>query len=177
MLRKGIPASDEQWRILEVAPNQRPDILASRLSKEIKLLPEKLEVLIPFTPNANGEPEWIVEHVYVRGANGSLPRLVRVPGIETARPEIPDEGWIGTLVQQEQKTPAVKTGNFVRVLSGPCSMMCGELTRNESGTATVQIQLRTKTVTCYTFPENLQILKVPALQKVFYYSPVLALTR
>jgi len=178
VIKTGTPLPSEPWRILEVAPNQQPDILASRLSREIKKLPEKMEVLIPFTPNANGEPEWIIEHVYVRGANGSLPRLVRVPGIETARPEIPDEGWIGQLVKREQsqQSPQVKIGQFARILSGPCSMMCGEVSQNESGTATVLIQLKTKKITCYTFPENLQIVKVTPAEKVFYYSPIFCLT-
>lgn len=169
IIRTGSPSSD-QWRLLEVAPNQQPDILASRLSREIKHIHENVEILLPFTPNANGEPEWIVEHIYVRGANGSLPRISHVPGIESIRPEIPGSDWLNHLMTHESKgSIGLRTGQFVRVLSGTCGGMCGDLRKCLNGTATVQIKLLTKTLTCYTYPENVQSLSVPKAQRTFFY--------
>lgn len=171
IIRTGIPHSGE-WRLLEVAPNQQPDILAARISREIRFIREKVEILVPFTPNANGEPEWIVEHIYARGLNGSLPRLARVPGIESIRPETPGSDWISSLMAKEAKeSSGLRSGQFVRVLSGPCGGMCGDLRSSTNGTATVQIKLLTKTLTCYTYPENVQPLDVPKHQRKFFYQP------
>jgi hypothetical protein len=52
-------------------------------------------------------------------------------------------------------------------------MMCGEIVASIPGTATVAIQLRTKTVTCYTFPENLQVVDAPKASRTFFYSSAL----
>ena len=171
ILRTGTVDTRQPWRMLEVSINQEPDILASRILRAIKHYHEKMEVFVPFISNTNGTPEWIVEHVYVRGANGSLPLLRRIPGIECVRPETVTNEWIQSLLQRAYTGSAlVQQGDFVRVLSGPCGMMCGEIT-NLNGTATVQIALRTKTITLHTYLENLQVLRVPSDRREFFYQP------
>src|SRR5208282_4445337 len=121
LISKGKPALSEPWRILEVAIGQSPDVIAIRFGKELKLLHEKsVEALIPFKRNSKGEPEWIVEHVYVRGANGSLRLLARTPGIDCIRKEIAPQDWIEKLLSYERPEPQTLTlGTFVRILTGP----------------------------------------------------------
>jgi hypothetical protein len=171
LLSKGRPAQSEPWRILEVAIGQSPDALALRLSKAIKLLHEKVELLIPFKRNANGEPEWIIEHVYVKGANGSLLRLARTPGIDFIRKEVPDAEWIARLIrfEQTQKMNTLKVGQFVRVLTGPCARMCGTITKQQDDWMQVTITLRTKKVKVYTAERNLQAVECLPENQTFFY--------
>src|SRR5512136_2580380 len=104
LITKGKVAPSEPWKILEVSIGQPPDIIATRISREIQRIHEKqIQALIPFKNGLTGEPEWIVEHVYVRGANGSFPKLARLPGIEGARREIAEQGWINRLLEQEKQ--------------------------------------------------------------------------
>jgi hypothetical protein len=171
LLKKGRPAPSEPWRILEVAIGQSPDVVAIRLAKELKRIHEKaIEALVPFKRNADGEPEWIIEHVYIRGANGSLGLLARTAGIDSIRKEYAPDDWIDQLLSQE--TPKVKplrVGNFVRVLTGICARMCGNIEKLEDGRVTVAIELRTKTIRLHTYPENLQQVSCPVSERTFFY--------
>ena len=172
LIAKGKVPSSEPWRILEVAIGQSPDVVAIRLSKELKRIHEKaVEVLVPFRRNVNGEADWIVEHVYVRGANGSLRTLARTPGIEFIRKETADNDWISRLIQEEQ-SPNERTlalGDFVRILTGPCARMCGHITA-QGNVMTVTIELPTKRIKVHTSPNNLQALKCPPECQTFYYN-------
>jgi hypothetical protein len=172
LISKGKPSPSEPWRILEVAIGQSPDALALRFSKAIKRLHEKgVEALIPFKRNANGEPEWIIEHVYVRGANGSLGSLARTPGIDFIRKEIPDAEWIARLIRFEetQKMNSLTVGQFVRVLTGPCARMCGTITAQKDDWMEVTILMRTKKVKVYTAERNLQAVDCLPENQTFFY--------
>ncbi len=174
LIAKGRLRTSEPWRILEVATGQSPDVLAIRLSKEIKRLPENgIQALVPMKRNLDGDPEWIVEHVYVRGVNGSIRRLVRVPGIDFLRPEIADIEWVNSLLKYErvQEVPllALEVGNFVRVLTGPCARMCGHISTVRGEAVTVEIQMCTKLVKVHTFASNVQVIYCPPECQVFYY--------
>lgn len=171
LISTGKVSPSEPWRILEVAMNQAPDVLALRLSKELKRLHDPAEVLVPMTPNASGTMEWVVEHVYVRGLNGSLSRLARTPGIDFTRKEHATPEWIATLISTESAQPVPPAvGTFVRVLGGPCARMCGTVTHANCETITVSIPMRTKAITVYTLPYNLQVLECPPDKQSFYYS-------
>lgn len=164
--------SDEAWRILEVAMNQSPEAIALRLSKELQRMTETaVQILVPAKRDSSGDPQWLVEQVYVHGANGSLRQLSHVPGIDFIRPEDAPSDWITTLLKEEQwqETGFIAKGDFVRVLTGPCARMCGHVFQRQDGTVSVSIQLRTKTVTCYTYPENLQFVNAPADCQQFYF--------
>lgn len=169
LITKGKVATGEPWKILEVAQGQSPDVLATRLSKELQKMHEGIEALVPMRHNSNGDPEWIVEHIYVRGANGSLKQLVRTPGIDFLRPEIAEGWWIDSLLREEAKPQAGNLGikTFVRVLTGQCARLCGHITTMEP--LTVVIQLKTKRLTLYTCPENLQAVTCPPEHQVFFY--------
>lgn len=172
LIAKGKVSTSEPWNILEVAIGQAPDVLAIRLSKELKRIHEAaVEALIPFRRNADGDPEWIVEHVYVRGANGSLSKLASTPGIDFVRKETAEPDWIETLLSQEQdvKSPRFKRGTFVRVLTGPCARLCGNVEESQNGTFSVGIQMRTKRILVRTLAGNLQAVSCPAEQRVFFY--------
>jgi len=175
LLTKGKVASSEPWKILEVALGQSPDVLALRLAKELKRIHEPgIEALVPMKRNADGDPEWIVEHVYVRGANGSLGRLARTPGIDFIRPEAADSNWIAELLKYEHSVETmIDPGMFVRVLTGPCARMCGHVKANADGTVTVAIPMRTKLVTCYTYPENVQRVNAPPELQTFFFQSTL----
>jgi len=174
LIKKGKSAPSEPWKILEVSIGQAPDIIAARISRGLQRIHEKqIEALIPFRNNSSGEPEWIIEHVYVRGANGSFPKLARIPGIARMRHEVVDQEWIEALLAQENQQTKISVGQFVRVLTGPCAMMCGNVTRNFDGTVSVSIQMRTKAVTCYTYPQNVQAVDAPMPFRNFFYSPAL----
>lgn len=140
--------------------HQPPDVLALRLSKELKRLHEPAEALIPFTPNASGIAEWVVEHVYVRGLNGSLRKIADLPGIEFIRKEHAPDGWIGQLLKTESQHKVIRKGSHVRLLVGPCARMCGEVI--ESGCElVVQIQMRTKQIKVHVSPEHVQAIDNP----------------
>lgn len=174
LITKGRPDPDEPWRILEVAIGQSPDVMALRFSKEFKRIHEPaVEALIPMQRNLVGDPEWIIEHVYVRGANGSLRSLVHIPGIDFLRQEAVDSNWIAELLKREQGTVTtmIPVGSFVRVLTGPCARLCGNIEKVQPGTLTVAIQMRTKTVKCLTYPENVQFVQCPPDRQTFFYSP------
>lgn len=175
LISKGRPAPSEPWRILEVAYGQAPDVIAIRLDKELKRIHEKgVEALVPFRRNSNGEPEWIVEHVYVRGANGSLSLLARTPGIECIRKEIAPPDWIAQLIAYEQPLPEpLQIGTFVRILTGPCARMCGTISSFHSTTATVIIVMPTKRVKVHTPEQNIQLIHCPPEHQSFFYSPAL----
>jgi transcription antitermination factor NusG len=165
-----VPQS-EPWRILEVATNQSPDVMAIRLSKELKRLHASAEILVPFTPNAAGRPTWIVEHVYVRGLNGSLPRLASTAGIDFTRKEYAPPDWIAQLLEHEKPQKLnIGVGSFVRVLSGPCARMCGSVTRVHDGTLTVTLPMRTKNVKVHTIYSNLQLIECPPDKQSFFFS-------
>lgn len=173
LITKGRPNPSEPWRILEVALGQSPDVLAIRFSKEFKRLHEpSMEALVPMRRNSDGDPEWIIEHVYVRGANGSLRTLARVPGIDFLRKETADQNWIGELLKHEgqSQSTVLPVGSFVRVLTGPCARLCGNVEKVQPGTVTVAIQMRTKTVRCLTYPENLQNVQCSPDRQSFFYS-------
>jgi len=175
LIAKGTPAPSEPWRILEVAIGQAPDILALRLAKEFKRIHEQaIEALVPFRRNSQGEPEWIVEHVYVRGANGSLRALARTPGIESIREETAPADWITELLSHEKpKSQVLKCGQFVRVLTGVCARMCGHIERMDADTVTIGIALRTKKIKLHTYPKNLQLVKCLPAERVFFFHPEL----
>jgi hypothetical protein len=161
----------EPWRILEVAMNQQPDVLALRIGKQLKSYKSPSQALIPFTPNAAGAPEWIIEHVYVRGLNGSLSHLARTPGIDYIRKELAPVEWINKLVASErQQASGPQTGDFVRVLIGPCARLCGSVSRRTEDEVTVQIQMRTKRVTVHTNVQNVQLVTCQPGDQSFYFS-------
>lgn len=172
LIDKGKPSPSEPWKILEVSMNQSPDLLAIRLSKELKKLREPgVQILVPMRPNESGDPEWIVEHVYVRGANGSLSKLANTPGIDFVRPELADPQWIQSLLKLEQEPHdvTVSTGAFVRILAGPCARMCGTVRRIKNETITAAVEMRTKTVIVHTHQQNLQLIDAPQEHRVFFY--------
>ena len=173
LISKGKVSAAEPWKILEVSIGQAPDVLAIRLHKAIKLVHEKgIEALVPFRRGLNGEAEWIVEHVYVRGANGSLPRIASTPGIDFIRKETAEREWIETLLESEKagvEPDAIHGGSFVRILTGPCARLCGTIAAMRAGTYTVGITMRTKTVKVHTLPDNLQLLECPPDQRTFFY--------
>ena len=170
LIAKGKPASSEPWYILEVAIGQAPDVLAIRLDKELKRLHEKgVEALIPFKRNQRGEAEWIVEHVYVRGANGSLKLLARTPGIDSIRKETAPHEWIERLLGYERPEPQTLTlGTFVRILTGPCARLCGTISAL-SPTATVVVNMRTKRIKVHTDLSQIQLVECPSDQQTFFY--------
>ena len=172
LLTKGRIATSEPWNILEVAIGQSPDILAVRLSKELKKIHEPaVQALVPFRRNSDGDAEWIIEHVYIRGANGSLSRLARTPGIDFIRKELAEAVWIQELLKSEQvqQTHALNVGDFVRVLTGPCARLCGNLENLRSTTASVLIEMRTKSIRVHTHPKNLQPIQCLPEHRVFFY--------
>lgn len=174
LIAKGRPAPSEPWHILEVAIGQSPDVIAIRLHKEIKRLHEKcVEALVPFRRNAAGEAEWIVEHVYVRGLNGSLRSLKRVPGIEFIREETADQEWINRLMEAEQKEfpRGLQVGDFVRILTGPCARLCGTITAIKDQSYTVTVEMRTKRIRVHTTDKNLQAVECPPEHRNFFYFP------
>src|ERR1017187_8665965 len=101
LISTGKVPNSEPWRILEVAIEQAPDVMALRISKELKCLHAPAEALIPFTPNSSGCAEWVVEHVYVRGLNGHLSKLAATPGIDFVRKEHAPAAWIAKLQNQQ----------------------------------------------------------------------------
>ena len=172
LLSKGRPAPSEPWRILEVAISQAPDVLAIRLAKELKRIHEPaVQVLVPFRRNREGEPEWIVEHVYVRGANGSLRLLARTPGIEFTRRETAEHSWIERLLEyeQEQMESTFLPGQFVRVLTGPCARMCGTIRSVRPKLAIVQIELPTKQVRVSVPLTKLQSVECSPENQTFFF--------
>ena len=171
LIAKGKPAPSEPWRILEVATGQSPDVIALRVGKELKRIHEQgVEALVPFKRNASGEPEWIVEHVYVRGANGSLRLLARTPGIECIRKEIAPHDWIERLLSYERPEPQTLTlGTFVRILTGPCARLCGTISAL-SPTATVVVDMRTKRIKVHADMKQLQVVDCPPEQQTFFYN-------
>jgi hypothetical protein len=174
LISKGKVSAAEPWKILEVSIGQSPDVLALRLHKVIKTLHEKgIQALIPMKRNADGDPEWIVEHVYVRGANGSLGKLAHTPGIDFIRQENASKDWIQSLLENEEHANlsacTLRHGSFVRVLTGPCARLCGTIAAMRAGTYTVGIAMRTKIVKVYTLPENLQIVECSPEQQCFYF--------
>lgn len=174
LIAKGKPAPSEPWRILEVSIGQEPDILAVRLAKELKQIHQAVEALVPFKRNANGDPEWLVEHVYVRGANGSLGRLAKTPGIDCIRKEVAPADWIRELMQHEKPAPSsMSVGSFVRLLTGPYSALCGHVKRWNPPKVTVVIEMRTKKISVHTYLANLQPIQCPPEHQVFYYQPEL----
>ncbi len=171
LISKGKVPAAEPWKILEVSIGQSPDVLAIRLAKELKRIHEAaVQALIPMRRNSDGDAEWIVEHVYVRGANGSLAHLARTPGIDFIRKENAETAWITELLQQEMPhAAAIEIGDFARVLTGPCARMCGHVIALKPDHATVSITLRTKTIRVHTQPKNLQHVTCPPEQQVFFY--------
>jgi hypothetical protein len=172
LIAKGKVGSAEPWNILEVSMNQSPDIVAQRMQKEFTHLHEPaVEALIPYKRTVNGDPEWIVEQVYVRGANGSLSKLARVPGIDFIRKERADESWITRLLELEREPDPqeLTAGTFVRVLVGPCSRMCGHVAQIRANSVTVSIKMRTKRIRVYASPDQLQIVDCPPDQQTFYF--------
>ena len=172
----GRVSSCEPWHILEVSIGQAPDVMALRISKELQRLHQSAEILIPMQRNANGDAEWIVEHIYVRGLNGSLRKLAETPGIDFIRKELAPPHWIQTLLRQGQgsKFSRPKKGDFVRVLAGPCARLCGHITLVRAERLTVSILMRTKTVLVHTESENVQLVECPPEHRSFFYSAELA---
>lgn len=168
LISTGKVPSREPWRILEVSIGQQPDVLALRISKELRRFHEPAEALIPFTPTAQGLADWIIPHIYVRGLNGSLSKLARTPGIEFIRTELADAAWIRQL-QQTDSAP-IRKDSFVRVLTGPCARMCGHVQKLDGEHATVTIALRTKRILVHTLVTNVQSVECPPEQQTFYYS-------
>ena len=171
LISKGRPAPSEPWNILEVAIGQAPDVIAIRLDKELKRIPEKaVQALVPFKRDANGAPEWLVEHVYVQGANGSLRLLARTPGIDCIRKETAPAYWIQRLLAYEKPEPQTLTlGTFVRILTGPCARLCGTISAL-SPTATVTVDMRTKRIKVYADAKDLQAVQCPPEQQTFFYT-------
>jgi len=163
------------WRILEVSTNQAPDVITLRLSKELTRIHDNgVQALIPFRRNSNGDPEWIVEHVYVRGANGSLRQLAAIPGIDYVRQELAEEWWIRKLLEEDKGVPdAITVGMFVRILTGPCARLCGHITTIQGDRCIVTIAMQTKRVRVHSLAKNLQSINCPAAQQVFFYRPEL----
>ena len=172
LLTKGRPVPSEPWRILEVAIGQAPDVIALRLSKELKRIPEpRVQIMVPFRRNVQGEPEWIVEHVYVRGANGSLRLLAKTPGIDFTRQELATQDWIDQLLsyEYEQQQSLFVVGQFVRILTGPCARMCGTIKALRPISATVQIELPTKLVRVHIPQSKLQAVECSPENQTFFY--------
>jgi hypothetical protein len=171
LISKGKVPISEPWKILEVSIGQSPDVLAIRLAKELKRIHESgVQALVPMRRNSDGDAEWIVEHVYVRGANGSLAHLAKTPGIDFIRKENAEQAWIAELLTHEQPpSTRLVCGKFVRVLTGPCARMCGHVVALKPDSVTVQIVLRTKTVRVHTQPQNLQHVECLPEQQVFFY--------
>ena len=167
LISTGRVKSSEPWRILEIAIGQAPDVMALRISKELKCLHEPAEALIPFTPNASGIAEWVVEHVYVRGLNGSLSRIAAVPGIDFMRKEFAPPDWIAQL-KATQPVYQISQHSFVRILSGPCARMCGHVTKIHAGGIEVTITLPTKKVLVHTHASNLQPVDCPPELQSFF---------
>jgi hypothetical protein len=167
-----VPPS-EPWRILEVAIGQAPDVMALRISKELKRLHESAEALIPMKRNSDGEAEWIVEHVYVRGLNGSLAKLGHVPGIDFVRKESAPPHWIKTLLSQGQgfQVEQADVGSFVRILTGPCARLCGKVTTVTAASTVVAVPMRTKTIVVKTNAENLQTVNCQDQHQSFFFQP------
>jgi hypothetical protein len=163
------------WNILEVAVGQAPDILALRISRQLKKLREPIEALVPMRRTPDGDAEWIVEHVYIHGATGSLRTIAQTPGIDFIRPEEADSQWIQRLLSAEQLCLAqsLQVGSFVRVLVGPCARLCGHVTSLSATQATVTIRLFTKKVSAHVHRSNLQAIQCLPDQQVFYYQPSL----
>lgn len=156
---------------MEVAIGQSPDVMAIRVSKELKRIHEKaVEALVPFRRNSDGDPEWIIEHVYIRGANGSLSHLAKIPGIDFIRKELAEQDWIETLLSHEQpQSPEISQRSFVRVLTGPCARLCGTVTSLGESKVIVTIEMRTKKVRVHTILQNLQLIDCPPDQRHFFY--------
>jgi hypothetical protein len=161
LISTGKVSDREPWRILEVAQGQSPDAMAMRVSKEIKRLHEPAQALLPFTLNASGTSEWIVQHIYVRGLNGSLPKIAHLPGIEFTRKELAPAEWIESLMEVEKRNLLPDVGDFVRILAGPCSGLCGRVA-DRSSQLSVQVRMRTKTVTVKSSASNLQVIPCPS---------------
>ena len=60
--------------------HQRPDVLALRIGKALKSYKSPSQALIPFTPNAAGAPEWIIEHI--PGTTVSEAHIRALPGLK-----------------------------------------------------------------------------------------------
>lgn len=174
LISTGRVPHSEEWRILEVAIGQAPDVLAIRLTKELKRLHEPAQALVPFTPNAAGAAEWIVPHIYVRGLNGSFSSIARTPGIEFARKEIAPADWISQLMQCEQSNQQLAVGSFVRILTGPCARLCGHISEQDESSVTVQIVMPTKRVKVHTNPQNVQLIECPPDKQSFYFAEISA---
>jgi hypothetical protein len=171
LISKGKVPISEPWKILEVSIGQSPDVLAIRLAKELKRIHEaRVQALIPMRRNSDGDAEWIVEHVYVRGANGSLAHLAKTPGIDFVRKENAESAWVAELLRHELPPKRrLLQGSFVRVLMGPCARMCGHVVAFKPESVTVRITLRTKTIRVHTQPANLQHVECLPEQQVFFY--------
>ena len=169
LISTGKVPQSEPWRILEVAIGQAPDVIALRISKELKRLHCAAEALIPFTPNAAGTPEWIVEHVYVRGLNGQLSKVAQAPGIDFIRQEIAPHAWISTLMLTEPQHE-IGTQSFVRLLAGPCARMCGHVSRIANGTVSVAVAMKTKKLTVHTLLSNVQPVECPPDKQSFFFA-------
>ena len=174
LISTGKVSANAPWRILEVAINQAPDVLALRISKQLKQIHEPAQVLIPFTPNASGVAEWVVEHVYVCGLNGSLARLAGTPGIDFTRKEHVSKDWIAQLLAIEQVSSSPQIGDFVRILSGPCARLCGEVASEKHDRFVVTVAMPTKTMRVHVSAHDLQVLHCPPDKKSFYFSQDLA---
>jgi hypothetical protein len=171
LISTGKVAPSEPWRILEVAINQAPDVLALRITKALRGFHGPVEALVPFTPNACGQAEWIVEHVYARGLNGSLGKLARTPGIDFVRPETAPQTWIACLLEAEATNrPGPKVGDFVRLLTGPCARLCGTVTKREDEGVTVEISMSTKKVRVHTNRQNAQLVECPPDKQSFFFA-------
>jgi hypothetical protein len=170
LISKGKVPAAEPWKILEVSIGQAPDVLAIRLAKELKRIHEPaVQALVPMRRNSDGDAEWIVEHVYVRGANGSLSQLAKTPGIDFVRKENAESAWVAELLRHELPPKfRLDCGSFVRVLTGPCARMCGHVVALKPD-VTVRIVLRTKTLRVHTHPQNLQAVECLPEQQVFFY--------
>jgi hypothetical protein len=121
--------------------------------------------------NKDGDAEWIIEHVYVRGMNGSLAKLARLPGIDCIRKEVAPPDWISQLILEEQAAVASRPmlHDFVRVLTGPCARLCGTVIKSVSASATVLICMPTKNVRVYTSWENVQLIDCPVSERNFFF--------
>jgi len=170
LISTGKVSNREPWRILEVCIGQQPDVLALRLTKELKRLREAAQLLIPMVRDVNGDPQWIVEHVYVRGLNGSLLRIARTPGIDFLRKELAPADWISQLLELEQETQTTRCINdFVRILTGPCARLCGHVSKVSDDSVTVVIDMRTKKVTVHTNSQNTQLVPCLPEYRSFFF--------
>lgn len=165
LISHGRVPQSEPWRILEVAIGQPPDVLAIRIAKEFKRLRLPAEALVPMRRNQDGEAEWIIEHVYVRGA-----QISRLTGIEFQREEIAPKEWIEQLLAAD--SPLIvgpQAGDFVRVLTGPCARLCGTVTKRDENDVSISIEMRTKKVTVHTNIQNVQPVDCPPDRRSFFY--------